>query len=209
MSATISQHHERVPSEFIGKARQLRNAIAVDCRGINEHLKSAVRPVHARLLRNPHNPSVTQAHLDKLRSALEKCPGGKYRLGPMTFEGGCRKFSFSWHQLRAAYWSLDDWSEHEPGLLVSEISIGCDGVRVFGQDVRDHAVVGLHALGRWFQRSFTQDVADLLCNLKPLAFAEPSVARVPCRDGSWRCAPINGNADQGMLLRCMTYVPLG
>ena len=177
MSQTIS-HHERVPSEFIGKARQFRNAVTTACKGLNEHLKAATRPVHARLLRNPHNPSVTQAHLDKLRQALEKVSGCQipprpYRLRRQPQEVQLPVVSAT-RRLLVAY----DWSENEDGLLITRITIACDGANLFEQDVTDHAVAGLHSIGRWFQRSFTQDIDDLLIDLKPLAYAAPSDVRV-------------------------------
>src|ERR1700761_7875874 len=115
--------HQRVAAEFMGKGRALCNAVRTDVVGINDALKAAIRPIQARWLRNPANPSITPEHLTKLRQALDRAPGAAYRLGPIEFVGGCKRFSVGWHQLRTARWSLDAWDENEIGLLISRVCI--------------------------------------------------------------------------------------
>jgi hypothetical protein len=67
------------------------------------------------------------------------------------------------------------------------------------------ALNGLHALARWYQRSFHNDQATLLNDIGALIRADNNSQRVDCRDGWWVTKAITGPGDQ-ILLRAVSYL---
>jgi hypothetical protein len=109
------------------------------------------------------------------------------------------------HQLVAGHWHWDDWGPagEEPGVLIGRISFKFDG-KSYSHRGENIALIGMHALARWYQRSFHDDEATLLNDLGGLIRADVSSKRVDCLHGWWVCKDIIGPDDQ-MLMRVTTY----
>jgi hypothetical protein len=199
---SIEAGHDRVGAEWMGKARQFRNAVAAEGLKLEPALLAATEQIRRRVAKSP---SIRKEQLIDLRRAWNYQIPHAYRLADQ-FEGDHKVFSLAMHQLRGASWSLDTWDEQEPGLLVTLIAIMFDG-NTFEQRVVDLSLIGMHAVARWFQRSFDHNEQSLLTNLRPLAFASTTQEHVPCRDGIWACEPVR-SPDGQVVQRVQTFIGL-
>jgi hypothetical protein len=69
------------------------------------------------------------------------------------------------------------WQQEEQGIVISHVAIWSQR-RCFEQRARDVAIIGIHALARWCQRSGSTLEADLLADLKLLIAAAKDQAKV-------------------------------
>jgi hypothetical protein len=199
---SILAGHERVGAEWLGKARIFRNAVAAEGLQLDAALTDATAKIRCRV---SQRPSIRKEHLIDLRQAWNERIPHQFRLADQ-FEGDHKAFFLACHQLRGARWSADGWDEDEPGLLITLIALLFDR-RQFEQRAIDLTLIGMHALARFYQRTFDHDQQSLLVNLRPLAFADTAQERVPCRDGTWCCEPVkapNGEVVQ----RVQTFIGL-
>jgi hypothetical protein len=172
-----------VASEFRGNARLFRNAVLAENQIVNQALPAATRPIERRLHKNPR---LRPEHLIDLRRALDVMPH-RYRLA-FEMDGDRKAFYLAMHVLRAASWSVAGWVDagnEEPGLLISLFMLSFDG-KMVEQRMIDLAMIGSHAIARWYQRAFRMEESHLLDALRPIGFADINTTRIPCRDGEWR-----------------------
>jgi hypothetical protein len=202
MDAITSHLSGEVPREFTGLARLFRQTVHAENERMCEYLLDRVQPIIERLDRKP---SLRPDHLLLIRNAWDTMPQ-QFRLSN-EFTGNHKHFRFNEARIFAAKWEKADelWSSPEPGILLQLNVLSWRGGDL-EHFLMPLALVGLHALGRWFERTGSDDTDSLLHDLKPLIYAEHDAKRVPCGSGTWIGESVS--IDRDRVLRIKTFVEL-
>ena len=180
---------DQVPREFVGQAREFFRQLAADdvvaqreTRRITTSLGPVIRA--GGTLRPQQLARASIAWTEKIPVT-----------GRLRLEIDLKKKSLHIRELRAiaAETIFDGWAENEtePGIALAarKMEVIPDH---FGYDPILLAGISLHALGRWFQRSFHPTRAALLTDLQALAMGAtdtrlgtPGEFEVAAGDGKW------------------------
>ena len=178
-----------VEREFLGRARLLRNALAADDKIALREMGRIAVPF-SPLVRDGGTPRPEM--LARAASAWEALipVSGRLRL-----EIEVKKKSLNIRELRvlASTASFEEWpdGETELGLMLVATSLEVAPGR-FRLDPMKLSAVSLHAVGRWFERTFRNGQAELMADLRTLALAAddarlatPGEFEVAAGDGRW------------------------
>jgi hypothetical protein len=105
---SIAAGHPRVPSEFIGRARQLCAAVAADERQLGVAIDAATRPIRERLR---YQDTLRSCHRERLFRAWRDLPRTWCIADEVVSDRKARAWLLSGYWLAAASWSIDDWTE--------------------------------------------------------------------------------------------------
>jgi hypothetical protein len=177
-----------VPREFVGKARDLRRALEADDAVAYRVVGALTVPFTAIGRGTIPRPQLLARTANAWR---DKIP----TTGRLALEVELKKTSLLIRELRllAADGRFDDWVEGktEPGFSLAAYSLEVAPPR-FRFDPVVLAGISLHAMARWFQRSFSCTRESLLADMLPLAvvanderLANPGEFQVPAGDGRW------------------------
>ena len=181
----------RVPMEYIGRARLLREAVASEDQSSGEMMQSFVDRVMARY----HRSKIPR--VDTLVGIARAWQHDVPARGRLAIETALdkRKKTLVVHELRltASIYQPQHWGVAERGLIVDGITLE---VRPFmcRLDISTLVHLGLHALGRRLQRGVDASEAAVLGDIRVLAQAHHTIAdrgegadfSVPVLGGSWR-----------------------
>jgi hypothetical protein len=173
---------QRLPTEFLGRARAFRSAVAATDAVATRAIDRITEPLRARFQRHP------VPRWDALREAArlwrETVPAAA-RLG-LEIEVERKRLRIDELRVTAADFRLDGWDEIERG--VSIILLGLIvAPRQLSLGSPTLAYVSLHALGRRFQRGWATGDAAVLADLSVLAAAPPGDGEfsVQVAGGAW------------------------
>jgi hypothetical protein len=180
MSVTDTPRHaNRVPAEWLGKARLFRDAV---CRAdliTQDEARRIIAPLQARLARKP-GLRLHQA-IDAARVWREM--PSPYRIalnidlddaGGLVIDdwqlNGCHSFNREW----------DDPS-WEPGVTLLRVGLRTRAGVVL--EAVPICIISLHATARWFQRSWPNDEPALIRDIGQLLTTQKCEGRVACAGG--------------------------
>jgi hypothetical protein len=178
-----------LPREFLGRARALRQRVAVADAGISDAITIALEPLRRRLAWHP----VQRA--DKLVDAARSWRLGVPDLGRVMLLHDLddrrspvfREMRVTASGYRNTGWEGDDY---ERGVSVTVISASVRDRRIIVQTA-DAVFVPLHAIARRFQRAHATTDADVLDDITTLAVHRARILdadnfTIELRGGSWR-----------------------
>ncbi len=198
-----SQVSSRVPLEWIGRARALRNSIGestVEAKAQIERLISPLRPKPG-IVKMPRH-----VILQQIRDHWLKLPKTGQLDTVATFDKGKLKVGelrATPTRLRYAGWTEGDY-EHSISLTHTLVFIHPPQ---FVYDRRDAVAFGLHAIARRYERGADKSDAAVLNDMVPLSlltYEQRAEFEIPVNGGSWvgEAAKINGK----LVLIVRTYV---
>jgi hypothetical protein len=196
---------ERVPREWVGWARELRRKVSKEHEGFAKAATALLKPFGPgaslpgeRLLRR----TAWQWEHNLPRSYRLDCAVDLDRQGRISISETRLQPS----KLRVSFWD----GEGEPGVSIVRIGITIVPPLMTEWD-ETQVAIGLHALGRRFERG-TRDEASVLGDVRALlhAYRRTSVSgaadfpvAIPC--GTWRCTKMSGR-DGHPVLTVRTFV---
>jgi hypothetical protein len=199
------QHSTRLPAEFRGLARKYRAEVRETDLKFEHALTRVTQPLGDRLKRHPRlrHEQVSGTIADYRKSI----PAG-FRFGDIAVKPDRDEFRITETRLTATVMHNRDWVEEhpiplEPGVAVARYYPKSDrGKLKSGWDAL--AIVSLHALGRYYERTGDRNPVNLTCSLGALAY-EPSgddaailSDRVEIEAGYWIGNLVTMRGPQGM-----------
>jgi hypothetical protein len=195
----------RVPAEFVGKARSLRDRIAKATADFEEQANRVLYPLSPRVgWPAPGRGDWLKGLVTRYRALKSPCridmasriePDGRLVINEM--------------RLVATRITTPEWDGgDEPALSIEMIAIGTHPLLIERALLAD---VGLHALGRRFERARPNDDGAVLLDLAPLGYRWASTVRVGGQftvaaargDGFWKgvVSEVDGRALSVLLVR--------
>jgi hypothetical protein len=182
---------DRVPAEFVGKARVFRSSIIAATTGVGSQMR-AISQFSFGLYKR-RNTAPRPEHLVAIEQQWRSIPpAGCLRL---TVRRDKRSMSIEDTRITATTSKNVEWGDgSEKSICLVESSLALTK-RHAETTATTLAAVSLHALGRWYQRAFTtNDIAmlrDLALVVKAVPALDPSATDVEVpsgNGGSWRGA---------------------
>jgi len=194
----------RVPSQFIGLARQLRQRIGAEQQGVDAAVERLIRPLRPK---PGFTPMARHAFLRRIAAEWGALPSAG-RLGLVAEFSADDGLRIADLRCRSVRMQLPGWADggDELGIAVTLTLVGCRPP-LFVHEHRLLVDVGLHALGRRYQRASREDAA-VLADLRVLAEAHPSAVLSEDREfvivasgGRWRGSITRVKSDGVMCAR--------
>jgi hypothetical protein len=183
MSATLDR--TRVPPEYTGRARVFRDRVREADEVMDRVLASIAAPLNARLKRHPRLRHELIAAAVKLYYGLVPAV---YRLGTVEVTPSRDDFAVREVRVTATWMHSPMWAGAdpiEPGVALCNFAFAMRG-RKMTETWTPIALISLHALSRWFERTRCVEHGMLLRDLTTLIGAGVDGDRVPTPDGCWR-----------------------
>jgi hypothetical protein len=175
-----------VPPEFISKARALRDLIQRETEAFEVSAERTLRPLIPRpAWPEPTRPDWYKGLIARYRAIKSIC-----RLDLFSRIEREGRLVLTEMTIVASRIARPDWDGDEPALSVEMRAIATRPYRVERQLLAD---VGLHALGRRFQRGWAADDGSVLLDLAPLIYSWTPATKAggefriaaPKGDGEW------------------------
>jgi hypothetical protein len=191
----------RVPVEFIGRARQLRNRIAdshAEATAATEQLILPLRP------RPDFAPLYGRSVLRVAAARWRALPAFGRLFLLSELDNG--KLTLAEVRAGASRMSLSGWDAKELALSISLRTIDIAPAS-FGERAAMLAVLGLHALARRYQRGYENTDDSVLRDLAPIgrefvaAAATFGEFKIPAGGGRWIGAVANSNGSPVLAVR--------
>jgi hypothetical protein len=182
----------RLPAEYRGLARIFRAEVKSTDSKFNAVLSAIMKPLQGRLKRHPKLRIEQIAGAERVYRAMVP---QAFRIGEIEVNRDRAAFSISEVRLTATWLRIAAWEDEdsEPGLAIARFRLELANGKLRSRCMPS-ALVSLHSLGRWFERSGIRDHAALTHDLAVLAEvgddADDRVA-TPDSDGAWVGAVIN------------------
>jgi hypothetical protein len=198
----------RIPAEFLGLARQLRERVQHADDAVNAELAHIVAPLQRRLARKPALRPDTA--IDAARSWQRMTAGEQFRL---AFDATTddkqalviTEVRVNGIRLLDHQWNRPEW-ESGVGIVQVKLTTSCK----LKLTVTPLVVLSLHAMGRWFERSGRRDYCSLLRDIVPL-LAATATDRISANNGDWLGSVTVAHGDQGgrnfVVRSVRTFVP--
>jgi hypothetical protein len=176
MTAALALRHDpaprragdRVPVECVGQARLLRSRISASTSAADEATEALIVPFRPR---PGFTPMPQRRMLDRLARRWRALPAGNRICVSSTFEA--KKLTMLDVRVEPSRISLPGWADGELALALVLRTIMLKPPAFFEVTV-PLAQVGLHAIGRRFERGVDRSAAAVLRDLAPLACAWPT-----------------------------------
>ena len=153
-----------MPYEFVGRARLFRDHVLAT----NEPTLDAIKHIYAALaVRARRSPNPRKELLQEATTAWKRNIPDFGRLNRQIYTKGNR-LNLVEIRLGGGHLQYPGWLEAEKGIGIVIINLRCEPGRCELKS-QIFCLVGLHALGRWMQRSRDQTEANLLNDLAALA----------------------------------------
>jgi hypothetical protein len=169
------RHRGRVPAQFVGLARDLRNRILKSSARTDAIAEALISPLRRK-------PGFTPMPRHRLLASIPRKWRQMADLGRLNliaeFERGVLRISELRVVADGVTISDEGWAEDEPGLAVALYDLIISPPR-FSERMRPIAVLGLHALARRYQRSLDRTDAGVLANIRPLANGGLAAIKTP------------------------------
>jgi hypothetical protein len=167
----------RVPSEYVGRARQLRDAIGVEDKPAGEMMAAMLERLKARIARGNKIPRV-----DTLVGIAREWQRNIPVRGRLAIEVNLdkRKKSLRIREMRltTGEYQPPAWDVAERGLIIELVTLEAQPFRcVLG--IHNLAHLGLHAIARRFQRGLDDSEAAILRDMRLLGEAQHGLADRP------------------------------
>jgi hypothetical protein len=199
--------HERVPAEFMGRARDLRRRIAASEGSVEPAMHRLLAPIARRL---QHNPTIRPGTLTDVQSAWRSL-GGMGRVRCSTDITNRRRPEFSDVRIRPGIYRGLEWhGDYEPGLAVMLITASVSGADLV-LSAWTIAVASLHAIARRYQRGSGTTDAKVLEEIGQLALGFPTIApdggdfTFPVSGGLW-CGHVVETRNNQVVLAARTFI---
>jgi hypothetical protein len=206
-----------VSAEFSGLARQFREAVRAADTEMEKALKTITAPLRLRLKRHP------RLRLEQIAGAVrryEVTVPSAFRIGVPEMTKSRSAFSIQENRLCPSWMNDLSWNDlrfKEPGIAVMKFSLTLTEGRL-RETWEPYAIVSLHALSRYFERTGNRSHDRLLADLAVLVFSDraspalrgPDSDRTPAGDGFWigEVIPMKG-IDGGTMTRAVRTFHLG
>jgi hypothetical protein len=184
VSATLDR--PKVPAEYRGLARQFRNEVRAEDEVFDRALGRVAAPLIARLRRHPRlRHELIAAATKTYTNAIPRT----FRLREVEVEPDRDDFAIgevrlTATQIHSTAWTNDD---NEPGVGIAHIALAMRPRKGLVRVWTPVAIVSLHALSRWHERTGWRDHGALVRDLAVLADATDDGDRVPTNGGGyWR-----------------------
>jgi hypothetical protein len=204
---------DRVPSEFLGRARDLRRRLAACEATVEPAMHEALAQLQRRLKRYPDRPLRRELLIDAARDWRQLPPFSRVKCSIDIREA--RQPMFADVRLSpSAYKGLDWVGDAEPGLAVMLIEAGiANGTMMLV--ATPVAIVLLHCLARRYQRAPARaDDATIIVEIGKLTFGYSQLApgggdfRFAVPGGEWRGHIVETKAGN-VLLVARTFLDAG
>jgi hypothetical protein len=181
MSTAVAASTSRVPVEFLGLARQFRNAVAVEDRAVEAALDAIAEPLRDRLRRKPALRRETP--LGALRQFAETVPA-TFSVGRSRVAYARTEFAISEHRITSSWLHDDSWCNdaRERGLSVCSLTFAVTKGKLIRRWT-PIATVSLHALARRIERNVERDHTALVRDLAVLVESDEASERVDAPSG--------------------------
>jgi hypothetical protein len=197
---------DRVPSEFIGRARDLRRRLAASEASVEANMHRALAPIARRLERHP---VVREGTLLDAARAWRSLPSfGRVRCSVDI--ANRRRPEFSDVRVRPGVYRGLQWrGDYEPGLAVMLFVASVSGGDML-LAAWTVAVASLHAVARRYQRAPATD-ATVLAEIGELALRFPEIApaggefMLPVPGGVW-CGHVIESRDDQVIVVARTFL---
>jgi hypothetical protein len=173
----------KVPAEYRGLARLFHDEVKrVDVR-LDRAVAAIAAPLRARLRRHPRLRDEQVAIATKLYA--RDVPAA-FRLGEIEVTPDRDAFEIAELRVTATWINATAWDSdaHEPGVAIARYAMALDHGRL-AMRWTPRAIVSMHAIGRWHERSGLRDHAMLLRDLSVLAAADDADEKVATPDGGF------------------------
>jgi hypothetical protein len=182
MSATLAP--PRVGAEHRGLARRFRDEVRSVDLVFDRTVAAICRPLRARLQRHPRLRHELVAQAVRLYHSTTPA---RFRIGEVAVTPDRDQFAIKETRITSTWLRCASWEddEPEPGVAVIRFSLKLEGGRL--KDRWDPAaLISLHALSRWHERSGHRDHAILVRDLSLLASVDPGDGHeIETPDGCW------------------------
>jgi len=182
MSATLSDRPNRVPSEYAGLARLFHREVQIDDREAEKAHRVITKPLRYRVQRHPRlRPEQVAGAIRQYRQLVPS----RFRIGELAINPDRASFSIADRRLLVTWLNAETWNA--PG--VRELGVG---IGVYRMELHDgklsqcwqvEAIVSMHSLGRWMERTGLRDHGALLADLAALIGADETTERIPTPSG--------------------------
>jgi hypothetical protein len=190
MSVTLASR-VRVPAEYVGKARLLRDAIAAEDKATGELITALAARLTSRIRRG--NPIPRADMLSGIAHEWRQRVPSRSRLA-LEISLGRKSLAIREMRVTASEYRPEEWNTTERGLTVFMIGLETGPFRyMFAIHTLAHA--SLHAIGRRSQRGLDATEAAILHDLRALGVAHHALADRP--DGAEFAVPASGGAWRG------------
>jgi hypothetical protein len=197
---------KRVPQQFIVKAAKLRDEI----RASNSIYQTVSDQILAHFRPKPgFQPYPRRTQIAALSNAWWQLPAfGRLRLMRNLTKGCLRIVEARCIPVNARQ---PTWDAEEPGLMINLRTITVEPP-IFAEQSMTLAVVGVHALARYFQRSFDGTDNGLFNDLAPVGFRYPDIIKEGRTEfhietesgGTWAGQLVAG--PENLILRIQTFL---
>jgi hypothetical protein len=185
-SATALSNNNRVPPEFMARARGLRTLIERSTDEFETLVDRVLRPLQPR----PGWPEPGRGNWYKGLVARYRAIKSPCRLDLSTTIEPDGSLTMLETTAVASRIARPDWESDEPAISVEARAVGSHPFRVERSLLAD---VGLHALARRYQRGWAIDDGSVLLDLTPLGYRWASTVKAggefridaPQGDGEW------------------------
>ncbi|HME22074.1 MAG TPA: hypothetical protein VKI44_12185 [Acetobacteraceae bacterium] len=192
MSVTFTR--DRIPNEHVRQTREFCERIRAAEVVVIAAIRQIVQPLRLRMASQPSPRREMLA--DARRRWLNEVPAS----GRLSIDTELARNALHIRETRITTGSYrrDDWDGRnaEEGLILQKHEL-LVGKRVFTMDTVPMALIGNHALGRWFQRSRDPSESALLNDfgliLKQRQHDQGRAFVAVSRNGEWRMARRNGH----------------
>jgi hypothetical protein len=187
--------HSPVPKQYVGQARLLINRI----KSLNESLDTSARAVYAPIAeRARRNPTPRYERSVEAVRAWECNVPRDGRLD-ITVELERKSLSISDLRLSYALYSKDDWvAYHTPSLLINRYDLQASHGHT-GLKTTTLALLSLHTLARWYERSGSHSEAVLFNDLLFLAHTCDALRAMARKTGRWELHAPSGGRFMGSI----------
>lgn len=188
---------DRVPSEFLGRARLLRNRVAAAFAEAEPQMAELLAPLRPR---PGFAASPSDRYFRDLARRWRRLPGvGRLRLFAEATAGGLDIVEFRLIPMKI---TAADWEDDEPALGVGAIVVAARRLKPLRERRVVLAAVGLHALARRYERGQRDDrsvLADLVALGRDVVGGDNADVAVPTGGGGrWVC---RRHADNSLIVR--------
>jgi hypothetical protein len=188
--------HGRVPVEWIGRARLLRDRIAAAHVEWVETAGQLTAPLQPR---DGFSPTFTNQTLALTAARWTALPERWGRLRPVVAQNDGAKLTILEMRCVPFRLTMAGWAEDELAVATAIVAVGMALPSTFMQEIRLVAAIGLHALARRFERGDRRDDLAVVRDLLPIGQEAPRALEV---GGDFEVACCNGGKWAGAVMFC-------
>jgi hypothetical protein len=182
---SVTLDRPKVPAEFRGAARLFRNEVKRVDEVMDPALAAIAKPLVARLRRHPRlRRELVAAAVHQYRRTIPAA----FRFGEIEVTPDRDKFAIRETRLTATWINAVSWHPDavEAGIAIASCKLTMRPKVGLVHIWKPRAIISLHAIARWFERSGSRDHERLLADLAVLTALGDDCDHVATPGGFWR-----------------------